>query len=48
MNEQQTKDLAAVVEVVTRQLCSKGHGEVLVKIQEGRIILINDTTKIKP
>lgn len=48
MNDQQRQDLAFVAEVMGRYQKEKAHGEMVIKIQDGRVVLVEENRKHKP
>lgn len=48
MNEQQRQDLAFVADVLRPYQNDKGHAELTIKIQDGRVVLVTETRKHRP
>lgn len=48
MKDQDRQDLAFVADVLSRFQQSCGHGELVVKVQDGRVVLVEEVKKHKP
>lgn len=48
MNDQNRQDLAFVAEVLARYQTENAHGEMVVKIQDGRVVMVEENRKHKP
>ena len=48
MNEKDRQDLAFVADVLSRFQREAGHGELVVKVQDGRVVMVEEVKKHKP
>jgi hypothetical protein len=48
MTDDQRQDAAFILDVLKPYQQSSGHGELIVKIQDGRVVMITETKKHKP
>lgn len=47
-DDQKRHDLAFVAAVIQEYQRENGHGELVIRIQDGRVILVEETRKRKP